>query len=54
MGADRGLSRLLAVPAGVPCLEIWRRTEVAGHWVTVSRQTYPGGRHQLQASFRPE
>ncbi|HET9069710.1 MAG TPA: UTRA domain-containing protein [Amaricoccus sp.] len=54
IGADRRLSRLLAVPAGEPCLEIWRRTEVAGHWVTVSRQTYPGARHQLQASFRPE
>ena len=54
ISADRRMARLLDVPGGEACLEIWRRTEVAGTWVTIARQTYPGSRHQLQASFRPQ
>ncbi|MFO1144548.1 MAG: histidine utilization repressor [Amaricoccus sp.] len=53
INADRRTARLLDVPIGEACLEIWRRTELAGNWVTVSRQVYPGSRHQLRAKFEP-
>ena len=54
INADRRNARLLDIPVGEACLEIWRRTELGGVWVTVSRQVYPGSRHQLQAMFGPE
>lgn len=54
INADRRTARLLDIPIGEACLAIWRRTELAGKWVTVSRQVYPGSRHQLRALFEPE
>ncbi len=54
INADRRTARLLDIPIGEACLEIWRRTELGGTWVTVSRQTYPGSLHQLQAKFEPQ
>lgn len=54
VNADRRIARLLDIPIGEACLEIWRRTELAGDWVTVSRQVYPGSRHQFQAKFAPQ
>lgn len=54
INADRRTARLLDIPIGEACLEIWRRTELAGTWVTVSRQVYPGSRHQLRAQFAPQ
>lgn len=47
------LARQLGLRAGEACLEVTRRTEVAGTWVTLARQTYPGHRHQLVAQFAP-
>lgn len=54
MNADRRTARRLDIPIGEACLEIWRRTELGGNWVTVSRQVYPGSRHQLRANFEPQ
>lgn len=53
VGAEPRLARHLGVAPGAPCLEITRRTELAGVWVTLVRQTYPGALHQLQAQFAP-
>ncbi|MDQ2066034.1 UTRA domain-containing protein [Xinfangfangia sp. CPCC 101601] len=47
------MARDLGLPLGTPCLEVKRRTEVAGEWVTLVTQTYPGDRHQLLADFSP-
>lgn len=49
-GAD---ARALDVPVGTACLEILRRTEAAGTWVTQVRLLYPGSAHQLVADFAP-
>lgn len=50
-GAD--LARLLQIAPGEACLEIRRRTESSGRWVTLVHQTYPGTQHQLVARFSP-
>ena len=51
--AQGAVARLLHLKGGEACLEISRRTEIAGTWVTVSNQIYPGNRHQLLAQFSP-
>jgi GntR family histidine utilization transcriptional repressor len=53
VGADGAVARDLGLPIGEACLEITRRTEISGQWVTLARQTYPGDRHQLLARFEP-
>ena len=47
------VARDLGLAGGTPCLEVTRRTEVAGDWVTLVTQTYPGDRHELVAEFAP-
>lgn len=46
-------ARALDVPVGGPCLEILRRTQTGGDWVTQVRLLYPGAAHQLVAEFAP-
>ena len=53
MPATGGVARELGLASGTPCLEVTRRTEVAGDWVTLVTQTYPGDRHELVAEFAP-
>jgi GntR family histidine utilization transcriptional repressor len=53
VAASGEVARDLGLPPGTPCLEVTRRTEVAGQWVTLATQTYPGDRHQLVAQFGP-
>ena len=52
-GWTGGVARDLGLAGGTPCLEVTRRTEVAGDWVTLVAQTYPGDRHELVAEFAP-
>lgn len=47
-------ARALKLAVGEACLEIVRRTTVAGDWVTGVRLLYPGSDHQLVAHFSPE
>jgi len=47
------LARELGLATGAACLQVTRRTEFAGQWVTLVTQTYPGDRHQLVAQFGP-
>jgi len=54
INAPTPIARALALPAGEACLEVTRRTESAGHWVTLVTQTYPGARHQLVSRFTPD
>lgn len=51
--ASGQVARDLALATGCACLEVTRRTEVSGQWVTLVTQTYPGDRHQLVAQFSP-
>jgi GntR family transcriptional regulator, histidine utilization repressor len=53
VNAQGAVARLLHLKGGEACLEVSRRTEIAGMWVTVSHQVYPGHRHQLVAQFSP-
>ena len=53
VSATGGVARDLGLAGGTPCLEVTRRTEVAGDWVTLVTQTYPGDRHELVAEFAP-
>lgn len=53
VGASAPMARALDVPVGTPCLEVTRRTEISGQWVTLVTQTYPGDRHELVADFAP-
>lgn len=53
VGAKDAVARDLELPVGEACLEITRRTEISGKWVTLAYQTYPGDRHQLLARFEP-
>lgn len=53
MNASGRVAEALALPEGEACLQVSRRTEIAGRWVTMARQTYPGARHQLLAQFEP-
>ncbi|MFE3836301.1 UTRA domain-containing protein [Pseudogemmobacter sonorensis] len=53
VNAPEGVARDLGLASGEACLELTRRTEISGQWVTVVRQTYPGTRHQLLAQFEP-
>ncbi|SMF41858.1 GntR family transcriptional regulator, histidine utilization repressor [Tistlia consotensis] len=46
-------AKLLGLDPGEACLEVLRRTEIAGQWVTLVRQSYPGSKHQLLAQFTP-
>ena len=54
INAQGTVAKLLLLKGGEACLEISRRTEIAGTWVTVSHQTYPGNKHQLLAQFSPQ
>ncbi|RJE84125.1 UTRA domain-containing protein [Paracoccus onubensis] len=47
------VARDLGLATGSACLEVTRRTETSGQWVTLATQTYPGDRHQLVAQFGP-
>ncbi|MBV0893069.1 UTRA domain-containing protein [Paracoccus sp. Z118] len=47
------VARELGLATGFACLEVTRRTEASGQWVTLATQTYPGDRHQLVAQFGP-
>ena len=47
------VARDLGLTPREACLEVTRRTDICGEWVTLVRQTYPGTRHQLRASFAP-
>ena len=53
VGADEAVARDLGLRPGEPCLEVTRRTEISGQWVTLAHQTYPGDRHELLARFEP-
>ena len=53
INAQGVVAKLLHLKGGEACLEISRRTEIAGTWVTVSHQIYPGNKHQLLAQFSP-
>lgn len=53
VNASEALARDLRLPLGEACLELTRRTELSGQWVTLVRQSYPGERHQLMAQFEP-
>lgn len=44
---------LLGMPAGQPCLVIYRRTWSAGRPVSVARLYHPGDRYELTAGFHP-
>jgi len=47
------LARDLGLSGGTACMEVTRRTEAGGHWVTLVTLTYPGDRHELVAEFGP-
>lgn len=47
-------AKILELAVGEACLEIVRRTQVAGEWVTGVRLLYPGSEHQLVANFGPD
>lgn len=53
VNASGAVARSLGLALGEACLEITRRTEIAGQWVTLVTQTYPGERHQLVSRFTP-
>lgn len=44
-------AKLLELPVGAACLEVLRKTEMEGEWVTFARLLYPGEAHQLTAEF---
>ncbi|SLN15168.1 UTRA domain-containing protein [Roseisalinus antarcticus] len=50
-GRDAGR---LDLPDGTACLEILRKTEIGGDWVTYARLLYPGEAFQLTAEFEPK
>lgn len=54
INASAPMARALALATGEACLEVTRRTESAGQWVTLVTQTYPGSRHQLVSRFTPD
>ncbi|NEX46349.1 histidine utilization repressor [Pseudotabrizicola algicola] len=51
IAASPATARALALATGEACLEVTRRTESAGQWVTLVVQTYPGARHELVSRF---
>jgi len=53
INAPAALARSLGLSPGEACLEVTRRTETAGQWVTLVTQTYPGMRHELVSQFTP-
>ena len=54
INAPTPIARALELPLHEACLEVTRRTESAGQWVTLVTQTYPGSRHQLVSRFTPD
>lgn len=54
VAAPAATARALALATGEACLEVTRRTETAGQWVTLVTQTYPGSRHELVSRFTAE
>ncbi|MFN3723443.1 MAG: UTRA domain-containing protein [Paracoccaceae bacterium] len=48
------ITRALDLTREEACLEVTRRTEIAGQWVTLVTQTYPGSRHELISRFTPD
>ncbi|AWN46159.1 histidine utilization repressor [Methylobacterium terrae] len=53
VNATASEAKLLELAVGEACLEIVRRTQAAGDWVTGVRLLYPGSEHQLVANFGP-
>ncbi len=53
VGADAAVAADLGLQLGQACLEVTRRTEISGDWVTLAHQIYPGDRHELLARFEP-
>lgn len=51
--ATGAMARDLGLSGGTACMEVTRRTEAAGQWVTLVTLTYPGDRHELVAEFGP-
>ncbi|MFH6787151.1 MULTISPECIES: UTRA domain-containing protein [Methylobacterium] len=54
VNATAAEAKLLELEVGEACLEIVRRTQAAGDWVTGVRLLYPGSEHQLVANFGPD
>ncbi len=54
MNATVTEAKMLELAVGEACLEIVRRTQAAGEWVTGVRLLYPGSEHQLVANFGPD
>lgn len=54
INAPAPMARALGLGSGAACLEVTRRTEAAGQWVTLVTQTYPGSRHELVSRFTPD
>ncbi|MDO8883469.1 MAG: UTRA domain-containing protein [Pseudotabrizicola sp.] len=54
INATPAIARALALSPGEACLDVTRRTEAAGQWVTLVTQTYPGTRHELVSRFTPD
>lgn len=54
INAPSAIARALALATDEACLEVTRRTEIAGQWVTLVTQTYPGSRHELVSRFTPD
>jgi GntR family histidine utilization transcriptional repressor len=54
VNATAAEAKVLALAPGEACLEVVRRTHVAGAWVTGVRLLYPGSAHQLVANFGPD
>lgn len=54
VNATAAEAKLLELAVGEACLEIVRRTQAAGEWVTGVRLLYPGSEHQLVANFGPD
>jgi GntR family histidine utilization transcriptional repressor len=53
VGANAEITASLDIAAGVPCLQIERRTRMTGVYVTLVRLTYPGQAFELVANFAP-
>ena len=47
-------ARLLDHAEGAACLEVLRKTQIGGNWVTYARLLYPGDTYQLIAEFGPD
>ncbi|WP_174296355.1 UTRA domain-containing protein [Sphingomonas bacterium] len=53
VAADRAVARALSIAAGTACLQVERWTWQLDEPITYVRQTFPGDRYDLVASFTP-